>query len=56
VLFRSLISGQRLSTVLVADRAVVIEHGRVVEEGPPEALLRERGAFARLFGEEALAA
>ena len=51
-----LISGQRLSTVLVADRAVVIEHGRVVEDGPPEALLRERGVFARLFGEEALAA
>ena len=51
-----LISGQRLSTVLVADRAVVIEHGRVVEDGPPEALLRARGAFARLFGEEALAA
>jgi ABC-type multidrug transport system fused ATPase/permease subunit len=52
----ALISGQRLSTVLVADRAVVIEHGRVVEDGPPEALLRARGAFARLFGEEALAA
>jgi len=51
-----LISGQRLSTVLVADRAVVIEHGRVVEDGPPEALLRARGAFARLFGDEALAA
>ena len=51
-----LISGQRLSTVLVADRAVVIEHGRVVEDGPPEVLLRERGVFARLFGEEALAA
>ncbi len=51
-----LISGQRLSTVLVADRAVVIEHGRVVEDGPPEALLRARGSFARLFGEEALAA
>ena len=51
-----LISGQRLSTVLVADRAVVIEHGRVVEDGPPEALLRAHGVFARLFGEEALAA
>ena len=51
-----LISGQRLSTVLVADRAVVIEHGRVVEDGPPGDLLRAGGAFARLFGEEALAA
>ena len=51
-----LISGQRLSTVVVADRAVVIEHGRVVEDGAPEALLRAGGAFARLFGEEGLAA
>jgi len=51
-----LISGQRLSTVLVADRAVVIERGRVVEDGPPGDLLRAGGAFARLFGEEALAA
>jgi ABC-type multidrug transport system fused ATPase/permease subunit len=51
-----LISGQRLSTVLVADRAVVIEHGRVLEDGRPEALLQARGAFARLFGDEALAA
>jgi ATP-binding cassette, subfamily B, bacterial len=51
-----LISGQRLSTVLIADRAAVIEHGRVVEEGPPTALLDADGTFARLFGEEALAA
>ena len=29
-----LISGQRLSTVLVADRAVVVRDGRIVEAGP----------------------
>jgi ABC-type multidrug transport system fused ATPase/permease subunit len=51
-----LISGQRLSTVLVADRAVVIQDGRIVEEGAPEALLVAGGPFAQLFGEEALAA
>ncbi len=51
-----LISGQRLSTVLVADRAVVIRDGRIVEQGLPEELLRAGGAFAELFGEEALAA
>jgi ABC-type multidrug transport system fused ATPase/permease subunit len=51
-----LISGQRLSTVLVADRAVVIRGGRIVEEGVPEELLGAGGHFAQLFGEEALAA
>jgi ABC-type multidrug transport system fused ATPase/permease subunit len=51
-----LISGQRLSTVLVADRAVVLRDGRVVEEGLPEDLLRASGYFAELFGDEALAA
>ena len=51
-----LISGQRLSTVLVADRAVVIRDGRIVERGVPEELLRAGGPFAELFGEEALAA
>jgi len=51
-----LISGQRLSTVLVADRAVVLQEGRVVEDGVPEELLRAGGPFSRLFGEEAIAA
>ena len=51
-----LISGQRLSTVLVADRAVVVHGGRIVEDGVPEDLIRLGGRFAALFGEEALAA
>ena len=51
-----LISGQRLSTVLVADRAVVVHDGRIVEEGLPEDLIRRGGQFAALFGDEALAA
>ena len=37
-----LISGQRLSTILVADRAVVLRDGRIVEEGVPEDLIRAR--------------
>ena len=51
-----LISGQRLSTVLVADRAVVLEGGRIVEDGAPAELVGRGGAFASLFGDEALAA
>ena len=51
-----LISGQRLSTVLVADRAVVLRDGLIIEQGVPEELIRAGGPFAELFGEEALAA
>ncbi|MGI8975063.1 MAG: ABC transporter ATP-binding protein [Gaiella sp.] len=51
-----LISGQRLSTVLVADRAVVLEGGRIVEDGAPDELFANHGPFASLFGDEALAA
>ena len=51
-----LISGQRLSTVLVADRAIVVREGKIVEQGLPEDLIRAGGPFAELFGEEALAA
>jgi len=51
-----LISGQRLSTVLVADRAVVLRDGVIVERGLPDELIRAGGPFAELFGEEALVA
>jgi len=51
-----LISGQRLSTILVADRAVVLRDGRIVESGLPQDLIRLGGAFSELFGDEALAA
>ncbi|MCY7302465.1 MAG: ABC transporter ATP-binding protein/permease [Thermoleophilia bacterium] len=51
-----LISGQRLSTILVADRAVVLKDGRIVENGLPQDLIRLGGAFTDLFGDEALAA
>jgi ATP-binding cassette subfamily B protein len=42
--------------VQVADRAVVLEDGRIVEDGTPAELLERGGAFARLFGDEVLAA
>ncbi len=51
-----LIAGQRLSTILVADRAIVLQDGRVVENGFPSDLIRLGGPFAALFGDEALAA
>jgi ABC-type multidrug transport system fused ATPase/permease subunit len=52
----ALVSTQRLSTVDVVDRAVVLVDGRIVEDGQPAALLRANGPFARLFGDEVRAA
>ena len=51
-----LVATQRLSTVQVADRAVVLHDGTIVEDGTPAELLERRGWFARLFGDEVLAA
>jgi ABC-type multidrug transport system fused ATPase/permease subunit len=51
-----LIATQRLSTVELADRAVVIRDGRIVESGTPAELLRAGGPFTELFGDEVAAA
>jgi ABC-type multidrug transport system fused ATPase/permease subunit len=51
-----LVATQRLSTIGVADRAVVLQDGRVVEQGRPQELLRRGGVFTALFGDEAVAA
>ena len=51
-----LVATQRLSTISVADRAVVLADGRIVETGTPRALIAAGGPFAALFGDEALAA
>jgi ATP-binding cassette, subfamily B, bacterial len=51
-----LIATQRLSTVEVADRAVVVDDGVVIESGTPAELLQAGGVFASLFGEEVSAA
>ena len=51
-----LVATQRLSTVELADRAVVLVDGRIVESGTPRELLRAGGAFADLFGDEVVAA
>jgi ABC-type multidrug transport system fused ATPase/permease subunit len=51
-----LVATQRLSTVELADRAVVLLDGQIVESGRPSELLRREGAFAELFGDEVVAA
>ena len=39
----------RLSTIAAMDRLVVMDEGRIVEEGSHDALLRARGLYARLW-------
>jgi ABC-type multidrug transport system fused ATPase/permease subunit len=45
----SLVIAHRLSTVQVADRVLVLDHGRIVEDGPPDELIeRTGGRYAAL--------
>jgi ABC-type multidrug transport system fused ATPase/permease subunit len=44
----AVIIAHRLSTVAIADRVLVMEHGRVVEDGAPGDLIGGSGAYASL--------
>jgi ATP-binding cassette, subfamily B, bacterial len=44
----------RLGLAAVADRVVVLQGGRVVENGPPRLLVDAGGAFSRLWAEQVL--
>ncbi|GAA3446634.1 ABC transporter ATP-binding protein [Planomonospora venezuelensis] len=44
----ALIIAHRLSTVEIADRVLVMDGGRIVEDGPPARLIAEAGRFAGL--------
>ncbi len=44
----AIIIAHRLSTVSIADRVVVMEHGRVIEDGTPADLIAGTGTFSTL--------
>jgi ATP-binding cassette subfamily B protein len=44
----ALIIAHRLSTVAIADRVLVMERGRIVEDGSPADLISGTGRFAQL--------
>ena len=44
----ALIIAHRLSTVTIADRVLVVDEGRVVEDGSPQELIAAGGYFAKL--------
>ena len=45
----SVVIAHRLSTVRRADRIIVMHRGKIVEDGPHEALLARGGMYARLY-------
>jgi ABC-type multidrug transport system fused ATPase/permease subunit len=47
-----LLVAHRLSSVVLADRIVVLAAGRVVEEGSHGELLRRGGAYGRLWAHQ----
>jgi ATP-binding cassette subfamily B protein len=42
----------RLSTLDAFDRIIVLERGRIVEDGPPRRLLQTRGVYSRMYGRQ----
>ncbi|GAA2323911.1 ABC transporter ATP-binding protein/permease [Streptomyces kunmingensis] len=44
----AVVIAHRLSTVEIADRVLVMEHGRVIEDGPPSTLVAGTGTYADL--------
>lgn len=45
----AIIIAHRLSTVSIADRVLVMEHGKVIEDGSPAELAAGQGKFAKLY-------
>ena len=45
----AVIIAHRLSTVAIADRVLVMEHGSIIEDGTPEQLVAAGGKFSKLY-------
>jgi subfamily B ATP-binding cassette protein MsbA len=46
----TIVVAHRLSTIVDADRIIVIDHGQIAEQGTHAELLRLNGTYARLYG------
>ena len=45
----SIVIAHRLSTIAKLDRIIVLDNGRIVEDGPHDALLAQNGIYAKLW-------
>lgn len=45
----TIVIAHRLSTVMHADRILVMENGEIVEEGPHQELIAAKGVYAELY-------
>lgn len=50
----TILIAHRLSTTYIADRIIVLDKGRIIEQGSAEELLKQGGLFARLYEMQAL--
>lgn len=50
----TVVIAHRLSTIVDADNIAVLQQGRLVEQGTHAELLQRNGAYARLYGQQAL--
>ena len=46
------IIAHRMSALRMADRIISMENGRIIEDGPPEELLKQNGLFRQLFDKQ----
>jgi ATP-binding cassette subfamily B protein len=49
----TILISHRFSTVRMADQIAVLEHGRIIERGSHEELMRREGHYAALFALQA---